>query len=159
MINIIRADLNNTDHANALVKLMSEYASDPMGGGEDLSIEVKGKLADTLKHRHGVYIILAYDHKKPIAITTCMQGFSTFQCKPLLNIHDVFIKKAYRGQGIAKALLAEAEKIAIETNCCKLTLEVLEGNTIARAAYKSAGFQGYELDPKIGKALFWEKKL
>mgnify|MGYP000081241031 CR=1 FL=1 len=32
-------------------------------------------------------------------------------------------------------------------------------NTIAQAAYRSVGFSGYELDPAIGKALFWEKKL
>jgi hypothetical protein len=36
---------------------------------------------------------------------------------------------------------------------------VLEGNTIAMAAYRSLGFEGYQLDPALGKALFWEKKL
>jgi len=43
--------------------------------------------------------------------------------------------------------------------CCKLTLEVLEGNTVARAAYQACGYSGYELNPEIGKALFWQKKL
>ena len=32
-------------------------------------------------------------------------------------------------------------------------------NTIAQAAYRSVGFDGYQLDPSLGKALFWEKKL
>ncbi len=44
-------------------------------------------------------------------------------------------------------------------DCCKLTLEVLEGNHIAQAAYTKFGFSGYELDPEMGRALFWEKKL
>jgi hypothetical protein len=39
------------------------------------------------------------------------------------------------------------------------SLEVLEGNKSAQAAYKASGFDGYELDPKMGKALFWQKKL
>jgi len=56
-------------------------------------------------------------------------------------------------------LLAEAEQIAIGLGCCKLTLEVLEGNAVAQAAYKASGFAGYQLDPKMGKAMFWQKKL
>ena len=35
----------------------------------------------------------------------------------------------------------------------------MEGNTPVRSAYAKFGFQGYELDPKIGKAQFWEKLL
>ena len=41
----------------------------------------------------------------------------------------------------------------------KLTLEVLEGNSVAQSAYRAFGFEGYELDPQMGKALFWQKKL
>ena len=52
-----------------------------------------------------------------------------------------------------------AEELARELGCCKLTLEVLEGNAKAQAAYKSLGYAGYELDPAMGKALFWQKKL
>jgi hypothetical protein len=56
-------------------------------------------------------------------------------------------------------LLQKTENLAIDLGCCKLTLEVLEGNHVAHAAYLSAGFSGYELNPEMGKALFWEKKL
>jgi ribosomal protein S18 acetylase RimI-like enzyme len=76
-----------------------------------------------------------------------------------LNIHDVIISLVYRGRGLSKLLLQKAEQIAIEIGCCKLTLEVLEHNYVAQKAYRSAGFNGYELNPKMGKALFWEKKL
>ncbi|AIE76231.1 Histone acetyltransferase HPA2-related acetyltransferase (plasmid) [Synechocystis sp. PCC 6714] len=56
-------------------------------------------------------------------------------------------------------MLQKAENIAVNLGCCKLTLEVLEGNYAAQSAYKAFGFSGYELNPKMGKALFWEKKL
>jgi len=52
-----------------------------------------------------------------------------------------------RGQGVSKRLLAKAEKIAIKLVCC-------EGNKIAQAAFTSYGFEDYELDPVMGKALF-----
>ena len=28
-----------------------------------------------------------------------------------------------------------------------------------QSAYRKLGFSGYQLDPQLGKALFWEKKL
>jgi ribosomal protein S18 acetylase RimI-like enzyme len=56
-------------------------------------------------------------------------------------------------------MLARAEAIARERGCCKMTLEVLEGNRTAQALYKSLGFAGYELDPEMGKAMFWQKLL
>jgi len=54
-------------------------------------------------------------------------------------------------------MLHEVEKIAKERGCCKLTLEVLEGNCSAKKSYEKFGFSGYELDSEVGKALFWQK--
>jgi hypothetical protein len=36
---------------------------------------------------------------------------------------------------------------------------VLTGNIAAKGAYRKAGFEGYELDPAVGKAEFWQKKI
>ena len=159
MIEIIRADLTNPKHAEALVNLMREYALDPMGGGKELPEKVLTNLAAELHKRQGAHVILAFKDKQAIGLVNCIEGFSTFACQPLLNIHDAIVTKAYRGQGILQKLFAEAEQIAKENGCCKLTLEVLEGNLSAQKAYLKFGFSGYELDPKMGKALFWEKGL
>jgi ribosomal protein S18 acetylase RimI-like enzyme len=48
-------------------------------------------------------------------------------------------------------MLALVEAIAVERGCCKLTLEVLEGNHPARALYRTLGFAGYALDPATGQ--------
>ena len=76
-----------------------------------------------------------------------------------MNVHDLVVAPEYRGRGISKKLLAKAEEIARELGCCKLTLEVLEGNKVAQAAYRAYGFDGYELNPETGKALFWQKSI
>jgi ribosomal protein S18 acetylase RimI-like enzyme len=55
--------------------------------------------------------------------------------------------------------LQAAEEEALRRCCCKLTLEVLSNNQVAQTAYRKAGFAGYQLDPKAGQALFWQKKL
>ena len=130
-----------------------------MGGGEELSLFAKENLIIDLRERHGVHIVLAFVDGKPAGLANCFEGFSTFACKPLLNIHDFAIAPEFRGRGLAKKLMQKVEELARNIRCCKITLEVLEGNHIAQAAYKSSGFAGYELNPKMGKAMFWQKKL
>ena len=56
-------------------------------------------------------------------------------------------------------MLNKVEDIAISKGCCKITLEILSNNEAAKASYKKFGFISYELDPKAGVALFWQKKI
>ncbi len=158
-INIIQADYQNEQHGQDLVMLLNAYALDPMGGGEALADNVQQNLVATLAKRNDFLTLLCYVDGKPAAILNCVEGFSTFKCKPLLNIHDCGVLKEYRGLGLSQKLFNEVEKISRERDYCKLTLEVLEGNIVAQNAYKKLGFAGYELDEKMGKAMFWEKVL
>jgi GNAT superfamily N-acetyltransferase len=159
MENILIADLSISIHADAVVYLLNEYAKDDMGGGLELPDMVKQNLVTELKKRRGIFVVLAFVHENPAGLAICIEGFSSFACKPLLNVHDMVVASEYRGRGISKRLLEKAEEMAKNQGCCKLTLEVLEGNRIARAAYIAYGFEGYELNPKMGKALFWQKKI
>lgn len=154
MEEVLIADLCSSRHASAIVQLLNEYAKDNMGGGTELSALVKNNLVAELRKRPGAYVVLAFVDGSPAGMAICFEGFSTFACKPLLNVHDIIVTQHYRGRGLSKCLLAKAEEIAIRLSCCKLTLEVLEGNAVAQAAYKASGFAGYELDPKMGKAMF-----
>lgn len=97
--------------------------------------------------------------ENPAGLALCIEGFSSFDCKPLLNIHDLVVAPAYRGRGLSKRLLGKVEETATELGCSKLTLEVLEGNRVAQSAYRAFGFDGYELRPETGKAMFWQKKI
>lgn len=158
-MDILEADLTRPDHALALVTLLDEYARGATGSGKPLSEHARANLAAELARRPQAHVLLAFDGGQAIAVAVCMEGFSTFACKPLLNIHDIVVTEAHRGRGAARALLQRAEELAIGLGCCKLTLEVLEGNRGAQALYRSCGYEGYELNPATGRALFWQKKL
>lgn len=158
-IELIQADYHNKQHGQDLLMLLNAYALDPMGGGESLTTYVQQHLISTLATRSEVFTILCYVNNEPAGIVNCIEGFSTFNCKPLINIHDCGVLTKFRGLGLTEKMFQEVENIAKAKGCCKLTLEVLEGNTIAQNAYKKFGFSGYELDPQLGKAVFWQKKL
>ncbi len=159
MIEIIEANLSLLDHAADLVRLLNEYAQHPMGGGEALSQHVQDNLAKELHQRDQTYVIFAKVDGVAAGLLICIEGFSTFACRPLLNIHDVIVSQSYRGQGLSQKLLLKAEELAIRSGCCKITLEVLEGNQVAQSAYRSVGFSDYQLNPEHGRALFWQKPL
>lgn len=159
VVNVVRADLHDPVHAQALVALLDAYARDPMGGGSPLSEHARQHLAPTLAQRPGSHVLLAFVDERPAGVLNAFEGFSTFACQPLLNIHDVAVAPPFRGQGIGRLLLSEAERVAHEIGACKLTLEVLGSNHMAQQAYRSAGFAPYALDPQQGQAQFWQKGL
>jgi len=158
-LEVIEAELGRAEHAEALVALLDSYARDPMGGGSGLSDYAKAHLPRALAQREDSVVLLAYMDGSPVGVTTCIEGFSTFACQPLLNIHDIAVLPEYRGRGIASRMLEAAEALARRRGCCKLTLEVLSGNTIAQAVYARFGFAQYQLDPSKGQAQFWHKPL
>ncbi len=156
-LHIIKADY--ATHGQDIIHLLSAYAQDPMGGGQDLSDDVKSRLIDELAKLPHAFSVLAYHDKQAVGLINCFEAFSTFSCQPLINIHDVIVDSAFRGQGISQKMLSKVEAIARQKNCCKLTLEILSNNQIARDAYRKFGFSGYELNPEHGEAVFWQKIL
>ncbi len=158
-ISCITADYHNKQHGQDLLNLLNAYALDPMGGGEALSDYTQEHLLAVLQKASMAFSVICYVDDKPAGLINCMETVSTFSAKPLVNIHDVVILPEFRGQKLSQVMLGAVEEIAQQKGCCKLTLEVLAGNHIAKAAYEKVGFSGYELDPEMGSALFWQKKL
>jgi len=139
--------------------LLDEDPTGAMGGGQPLSLDTRQQLAIELAKRPHAFSVLAFIAGEPVGLVNCFEGFSTFVCRPLVNIHDVVVIASARGQGISQKMLAKVEEIARQRGCCKLTLEVLEGNEVAQGAYRKLGFADYQLDPQMGRALFWQKPL
>ena len=145
--------------ASALIGLLDMYACDPMGGSEALKEEVKECLCRELAAHPGAVSWIAYVNDQPAGLLNAFKGFSTFKARPLMNVHDIAVDPAYRGQGVGQALLDALEKYAQQSGCCKLTLEVLSGNYVAQRSYQHFGFEQYSLSAETGQALFMQKWL
>jgi len=159
MHTVLIADYNDEFHASAIVNLMNAYAMDKMGGGEALPESVKQVLVPEMAKVPNAFTILSLVDGKPVGLINCFMGFSTFKAKPLINIHDIVVISDYRGMQLSQLMLDKVEEVARARKCCKLTLEVLQGNTIAQNSYVKFGFANYVLDPEMGSAMFWQKSL
>lgn len=158
-IKILTADYADPLHSRDLVMLLDSYANDPIGGGEALGSYAQENLVNKLSDIPGAFSILCYVDGEPAGFANCFEAFSTFKCMPLINIHDIAVRKEYRGHRLSQMILEKIELIAKERQCCKITLEVLDGNRVAQNAYLKYGFQAYELDSEFGKAQFWHKEI
>jgi ribosomal protein S18 acetylase RimI-like enzyme len=156
---IVQADLANPRHAAGVVTVLDTYASDPVGGGKPLAPDVRQRLVPALREHPTALVLLAFDGDEPVGIAVCFFGFSTFKARPLLNIHDLAVIPSYRGQGVGPALLRAAEEHARGKDCCRLTLEVQDDNSRARAVYRRFGFEDYVLGDESAPTRFLVKPL
>lgn len=158
-VQVLRVDYKNSRDAQALVSVLDSYARDPMGGGQPLSAYARENLPARLATLPHAVSFLAWQDGAAVGVLNAFEAFSSFKCKPILNIHDIAVRAECRGAGVGLALLQAAEQEALLRGCCKLTLEVLSGNKPAQRLYSKFGFSDYQLDPAQGTALFWEKPL
>jgi GNAT superfamily N-acetyltransferase len=156
-ISIIETDLSDPAHAAALVELFDRYMRDPMEGGAAMPEPIRRALVPGLRAHPARYVFLAYAGGDPVGFAICFLGFSTFNARPLINIHDLSVLEAMRGKGVGAALLARIEATARALNCSSLTLEVRDDNQPARGLYRKFGFS----EATIGNVRqeFWKKPL
>ncbi|MBV9559788.1 MAG: GNAT family N-acetyltransferase [Bradyrhizobium sp.] len=65
--------------------------------------------------------------------------FSTFSGRHGIYLEDLFVRPAFRGKGIGKALLADLARQCVENGWSRLQWAVLDWNTPSIDFYKSLG--------------------
>ena len=141
-IRVVRADLNNSAHAEAVLALLDEYAADPFGRGEGLTDDVKSRVVGELAAMEWALSFLAFDGEQPVGLVNCFRGYSTFRAAPLINVHDLAVTAGSRGKGVGRALLMHVAEFARGEGCVSVTLEVRRDNARAMGLYRSMGFRG-----------------
>ena len=156
---VIEADLSRQDHAEAVVRLLDMYSREPVANGAPLAPQVKRDLVDGLRSHPTSLVFLAYQNDRAVGLAVCFIGFSTFAARRLINLHDVAVTPDARRLGVGRALLAAVEARAMQLDCCKLTLEVMNDNLPAKRLYADLGFAPYALETNTSTALLLQKKL
>jgi ribosomal protein S18 acetylase RimI-like enzyme len=158
-VTILDADLSRAEHQNAIIEMLDAYMRDPMEGGEPPPERIKRELVPGLRAHPACYVFLAYRDGAPVGFSICFLGFSTFNARPLINIHDIFVDSSARGTGIGAKLLKRIEAKARELNCCRITLEVRKDNLVARGLYRKVGFDQAAFGANRVPMEFWHKPL
>jgi GNAT superfamily N-acetyltransferase len=156
-IKAIKANYLNANHERDIQFLLDYYARDDMGGGKPLDDSIKNEVVNELSKLRHAFSVLVYVDSEVVGLANCFELFSTFMCKPLINIHDLVVVDSHRGKGISQVILQKVEEIAKSKGCCKVTLEVLSNNKVAMSAYTKFGFSDYRINSDTGGAQYWQK--
>ncbi len=154
LVEIVEANLDNPTHANGLVACLNAYACDAMGNGSPLPAEVQAAIVPGLARLADKRVFLAMADGQVVGVAVCLIGFSTFSGKPRLNVHDLAVCPALRGQGIGRQLMDRVTAASREIGCSAISLEVRTDNAVARKLYRSLGFQDASVPME-----FWVKPL
>ncbi len=126
------------DDAELLVNLVRELAV-----YEKLEQFARATPDDFRRHLFGprpaAEAVVAETGGEPAGFALWYRTFSTFRGCPGIYLEDIFVRPAYRGCGIGKALLATVAAKAVELGQTKLEWSVLNWNEPAIGFYRSLG--------------------
>lgn len=139
-VEIVEADYWNSRHCSDIKFLTNSYAKDEMGGSHPLPRQILDEMIEGLRQTDNAFSLIAYHDEEAVGIANCFVGFSTFEARKIINIHDLAVLPKFRNRGVGELLLQSIQKKARKLKCCKLTLEVRVDNR-ARDLYERFGFE------------------
>ena len=84
-------------------------------------------------------VVIASYEGEPAGFALFFHNFSTFLGKPGLYLEDLFVRPAFRNQGVGQALLRDLARIAVRRQCGRFEWSVLDWNENAIRFYESLG--------------------
>jgi len=119
----------------ALVKELADY--------EKLTVEATEQaIADALFcEAPRLYCDIAEWSGEGAGFATWFLNYSTFRGSHGIYIEDIFVRPAFRGNGIGQALMARLARLCVERGYTRCEWAVLDWNAPSIAFYKSIGAQ------------------
>lgn len=150
----VQVNLEDENHCNNLLLLLDDYMRDEIGTGKPMPAGLGPRLINGLRNHAGYIGFFVCIGNDFAALANCNLNFSTWQAKPLINIHDFIVSSSFRNRGIGMYLLKEIEQYALQKGYCRINLEVRIDNYKAQNLYRKAGYT--ECTPSN---YFWELRL
>ncbi|WP_375437542.1 GNAT family N-acetyltransferase [uncultured Hymenobacter sp.] len=135
MLHLARTTSDNLDF-RGLVQLLDQDLS--VRDGDEHAFYAQFNTVDKIKH-----VVVAYLNDEPVGCG----AFKEFN-QELVEIKRMFVLPAYRGQGVARAVLGELEQWAQELRYTGYVLETGKKQPEAIRLYEKSG---YKLIPNYGQ--------
>lgn len=121
-----------------LLTLIGELAEFERLGHEVVVTEAKLKEA-LFTERPVVETVIARIDGDVAGFALFFHNFSTFLGRPGLYLEDLYVRPAYRGQGVGRGLLVHVARLAGARGCGRMEWSVLNWNRRAVGFYESLG--------------------
>src|SRR5919108_3494907 len=135
MLSIRRANPQDIPLILSFIRELAEYERAPeqaVASAEDL---LRDGWGSSPKFR----VVIAEWEGEPAGFALFFYNYSTWLGRPSLYLEDLFVRPAFRGRGIGKALLVHLAKIAVSENCRRFQWAVLDWNQPSIDFYEALG--------------------
>ncbi|MDQ0510274.1 GNAT family N-acetyltransferase [Ancylobacter amanitiformis] len=126
------------DEAGLIVDFICELAE-----YEKMRHEVVASIGDIERDLFGpnprVFCDIAEWHGAPAGLALWFYNYSTFRGRHGIYLEDLYVRPAFRGQGIAKALMARLARRCVDEGLGRFEWWVLNWNEPAIRFYRSIG--------------------
>jgi GNAT superfamily N-acetyltransferase len=134
-LEIADAEPQNAPLVLAFIRELADY--------EKLSAAVRATEDDVRATLFGgspqAFARIAWWDGEPAGFALFFHNYSTFVGRRGLYVEDVFVREAFRGRGVGKALFADLARIALSRGCARMEWAVLDWNEPAIAFYRALG--------------------
>lgn len=126
--------------AATLVAMMKEFAEFEDEPAETLKLTADDVLRDGFGQHPKFEVLLAELHGEVVGFLLFFQHYSAWEGRSGIYIEDLYVRDSARGHGLGRRLLAALAQIAVERDCRRIELDVLDGNPTC-AFYAHVGMQ------------------
>jgi GNAT superfamily N-acetyltransferase len=134
MLCIRPANLSDVAQLHAMIRELAEFEH----GLEMVTIGEEDLLRDGFGKNPRFRAFIAEWDEQAAGCAVFFHYYSTWAGRGLF-LEDLFVREAFRGRGIGKALLAAVAQVAVEESCYGIHWEVLDWNEKAIEWYKALG--------------------
>ncbi len=135
-MNIKKAEMRDLD---ALAVLFNDYRI--FYEQESDLAAAKDFLSTRLSNGDSVILIAKDDTGKALGFTQCYPTFCSIQMKPRWILHDLFVAKEARRQGVAESLMQETENLGKVAEIYNLWLDTARDNYPGQSLYEKLGYE------------------
>ncbi len=135
MLRIRRAQARDVPEILALIRDLAEYERAP----DEATATAEDLLRDGFSESPRFFVEMAEWDGRVAGFAFWFFNYSTWQGRPGLYLEDLFVRPAFRGHGIGKALLVHLARVALAEGCGRFQWQVLDWNTPAIDFYEALG--------------------
>ncbi len=98
-------------------------------------------LAERLRQQESViFLALDDDGSRGLGFVQLYPSFSSIAAMPTWILHDLYVARSARRQGVARALMEAARRLALGSDADGLSLSTATDNLRAQALYEDLGY-------------------
>jgi GNAT superfamily N-acetyltransferase len=122
-----------------LIHEMIEELADHLGLAHEVVVTEDHLRQALFGERPQSEVVLAYEHDVPAGFALFYGNYSTFRGRCGIHLEDLYVRPAFRGAGLGRALLRHLAALTLERGCGRLEWWVLGTDERAAAFYQRMG--------------------